>query len=213
MPGVTPESARSGDYGIRSLAPSRAPQKTRELERFSQIPPQLGRNGAGVIVMTGFWRLVVWNVALATVLAGAVALASCLKVVRHRPGLRHTLWMLVLLKLITPPLIPLPVLPSHPVESSMILTDDLRVSPWVGVSRHSPPRPAFAYASRSHRTGCPRSSVCPDVGRPRLAARSGFYSRQGNFLGSRPSKGWVDRSALGMSRAQRRVLSRKGRRS
>ncbi|MHC4398963.1 MAG: M56 family metallopeptidase [Planctomycetota bacterium] len=79
--------------------------------------------------MTGFWALVVWNVALATVLAVAVALASCLKAVRRRPGLRHVLWMLVLLKLITPPVIPLPVLPSQPAESSMVWTNDLRELP------------------------------------------------------------------------------------
>ncbi|MBC8868766.1 MAG: M56 family metallopeptidase [Planctomycetes bacterium] len=79
--------------------------------------------------MTGFCVLVVWNAVLATVLAGAVALSGCLKAVRHRPGLQRTLWMLVLLKLITPPLIPVPILPSHPVQSSVTLSDDLRDSP------------------------------------------------------------------------------------
>ena len=79
--------------------------------------------------MTGFWILVCWNVVLATALAGVVALASCLKAVRHRPELRHTLWLLVLLKLITPPLIPVPVLPSHPVESSVISSHGLQESP------------------------------------------------------------------------------------
>ena len=84
--------------------------------------------------MSGLWVPIAWNVALATVLAVAVALASCLNAVRHRPALRHTLWALVLLKLVTPPLIPVPVLPSHPVESSVISTH---------VSQESPPSSAW----------------------------------------------------------------------
>jgi beta-lactamase regulating signal transducer with metallopeptidase domain len=79
--------------------------------------------------MSGLWVPIAWNVALSTVLAVAVALANCLKAVRHRPALRHTLWALVLLKLITPPLIPLPVLPSHPVESSLISPHGLQELP------------------------------------------------------------------------------------
>ena len=47
----------------------------------------------------------------------------------YRPALRHTLWALVLLKLITPPLVPVPVLPSHPVESSVISSHGLQELP------------------------------------------------------------------------------------
>ena len=72
--------------------------------------------------MTGFWLLLVWNAVLATGLAIGVALVGCLKAVRYRPGLRHTLWLLVLLKLITPPVIPLPVLPSRLIVSNVIIS-------------------------------------------------------------------------------------------
>ena len=61
--------------------------------------------------MVGVWTLFGWNIVLAAALAIAVAVAGRLRAVRNRPGLRHALWLLVLLKLITPPLIPLPVLP------------------------------------------------------------------------------------------------------
>jgi beta-lactamase regulating signal transducer with metallopeptidase domain len=46
------------------------------------------------------------NALLATVLAGFAA-GVCL--VCRRPALRHSLWLLVLLKLVTPPLVPIPV--------------------------------------------------------------------------------------------------------
>src|SRR5262245_61076457 len=52
-----------------------------------------------------------WNVVLATMLALLVWPLSRSKRVRRRPGLLHALWLLVLAKLVTPPVIPLPVLP------------------------------------------------------------------------------------------------------
>jgi beta-lactamase regulating signal transducer with metallopeptidase domain len=52
-----------------------------------------------------------WNIGLATVLAILVGLLSRSMILRHQPRLMHALWLLVLAKLITPPLIPLPVLP------------------------------------------------------------------------------------------------------
>ena len=73
--------------------------------------------------MVGIWAFLAWNVVLAGALAIAVGIAGCLKVVRHRPGLRHTLWLLVLVKLVTPPLIPLPVLPARSDESSTAQRD------------------------------------------------------------------------------------------
>lgn len=54
-----------------------------------------------------------WNVVLATILAVLVQVVSRLKMLQQRPRLTHALWLLVLAKLITPPVIPLPVLPSH----------------------------------------------------------------------------------------------------
>jgi beta-lactamase regulating signal transducer with metallopeptidase domain len=47
------------------------------------------------------------NAALAGLLAAPAALAACL--CRRRPALVHGLWLLVLLKLVTPPLLPVPV--------------------------------------------------------------------------------------------------------
>ena len=58
-----------------------------------------------------------WNVGLATVLAILLGLLSRSKLLRHQPGLTHALWLLVLVKLITPPLIPLPVLPNLQAEN------------------------------------------------------------------------------------------------
>lgn len=50
-----------------------------------------------------------WNISLATVLAIVVWLMSRLPFFQRRPALNHTLWLLVLAKLVTPPVIPVPV--------------------------------------------------------------------------------------------------------
>lgn len=62
--------------------------------------------------MSTLGTMLLWNVALATLLALFVSLLSRLAMFKRRPALAHTLWLLVLAKLVTPPLIPLPVLPS-----------------------------------------------------------------------------------------------------
>lgn len=92
--------------------------------------------------MTTFWMLVVWNIGLSTLLATAVALTSCLSAFRRRPGLRHTLWILVFVKLLTPPLIALPVLPSHYTEAVPANFRAERQSPAVVVGTESV-RPHF----------------------------------------------------------------------
>lgn len=61
--------------------------------------------------MSGLFNLLIWNVALATGLGIVIALASCLRPLQCRPALRQWLWLMVLVKLLTPPLIPLPILP------------------------------------------------------------------------------------------------------
>ena len=63
--------------------------------------------------MTGLLYVLGWNVVIATVLAAAVWLACRTAMLGRRPALCHGLWMLVLVKLVTPPLIPLPVLPGE----------------------------------------------------------------------------------------------------
>lgn len=61
--------------------------------------------------MSTFGFLLLWNVVLATLLALLVSLASRMKILQRRPAIIHLLWLIVLAKLVTPPLIPLPVLP------------------------------------------------------------------------------------------------------
>ena len=54
---------------------------------------------------------VLWNAVLATALAVVVALAERTPFLRRRPAVTHLLWFAVLLKLVIPPLVPLPFLP------------------------------------------------------------------------------------------------------
>ena len=54
--------------------------------------------------------LLLWNVIVAAAMAMAIAIVCRVSFVKRRPALRHSLWLLVLVKLVTPPLIPLPVL-------------------------------------------------------------------------------------------------------
>ena len=54
--------------------------------------------------MTALVEIVLWNAAGCAALALVAAAVSRLC---RRPALAHTLWLLVLLKLVTPPLIPL----------------------------------------------------------------------------------------------------------
>ena len=57
------------------------------------------------------FEAVLQNAALATVLAVLVVLAERMPFLRRRPALTHLLWFAVLMKLVIPPLVPLPVLP------------------------------------------------------------------------------------------------------
>ena len=52
-----------------------------------------------------------WNSLLAAIFAGLLIVGGRRPVLQRRPALRQALWLLVLLKLITPPLVPVPVLP------------------------------------------------------------------------------------------------------
>jgi beta-lactamase regulating signal transducer with metallopeptidase domain len=56
------------------------------------------------------WLLLGWNAVIAAILAAIVAALSWTPYLRRRPALCHSLWLLVLIKLVTPPVIPLPVL-------------------------------------------------------------------------------------------------------
>ena len=53
-----------------------------------------------------------WNLLLTAALAAALASFGRLRSMRRRPALRHWLWLLLLAKLVTPPLVPVPLLPA-----------------------------------------------------------------------------------------------------
>lgn len=66
--------------------------------------------------MAEFGAGLLWNVVVAAVLAAAVALAGRLSFIRNRPAVLHLLWLLVLVKLVTPPLLPIPIYPASERE-------------------------------------------------------------------------------------------------
>ena len=57
-----------------------------------------------------WYEWVLWNNIAVLVLAAIVWLLCGLSALRTRPALRHALWLLVMLKLLTPPLVPVPLL-------------------------------------------------------------------------------------------------------
>lgn len=73
--------------------------------------------------MTALTTIVAGNFVLAAVLALVVALLCLAPAVARRPALRHALWLLVLVKLITPPLAPVPILPARDNSSNTSAAD------------------------------------------------------------------------------------------
>ena len=63
--------------------------------------------------------LVAWNFVIAAVLAVVVYAMGWIPLVKRRPALQHALWGLVLVKLVTPPLVPLPVLDAAQAERAI----------------------------------------------------------------------------------------------
>ena len=61
--------------------------------------------------MSALLNAILLNALVATVLAVVVWLTGVIPQLRTRPGLRHGLWIIVLLKLVTPPLFEIPILP------------------------------------------------------------------------------------------------------
>ncbi len=53
-----------------------------------------------------------WNLLLTAGLAAVLAGLCCLPPLRRRPALKHWLWLLLLAKLVTPPLVAVPLLPA-----------------------------------------------------------------------------------------------------
>ena len=66
--------------------------------------------------MTNVFYLLGWNLLVAALFGMTVWLLCRTRLLRQRPALCHGLWLLVLVKLVTPPLIPLPVLPASAVS-------------------------------------------------------------------------------------------------
>ena len=62
--------------------------------------------------MTNVLYLIGWNCLVAALMGIAVWLSCRAGVLRRRPALCHGLWLLVLFKLVTPPLVPVPMLPA-----------------------------------------------------------------------------------------------------
>ena len=58
----------------------------------------------------------IWDLLLTTVFASGLMLATRTRFMRRRPSLRHSLWLLVLVKLITPSLVQVPLLPATPPD-------------------------------------------------------------------------------------------------
>ncbi len=57
-------------------------------------------------------NILFWNVVLAAAMAVGIKLCASTTYLRRRPAVLHLLWLLVLVKLISPPLIPIPLLPA-----------------------------------------------------------------------------------------------------
>ncbi|MBI2480007.1 MAG: M56 family metallopeptidase [Planctomycetia bacterium] len=69
-----------------------------------------------------FANSVLANAAVAVAMAVLVWIAATIPFIRRRPGLRHCLWVIVLLKLVTPPLFELSILPNWVASEPMSLT-------------------------------------------------------------------------------------------
>lgn len=70
-------------------------------------------------MLSSFWPLFAANLVMTTVMAIVVALAGWWSPVRRHPRLRHTLWLLVVAKLLTPPVVQYPVLPAGFFEAGL----------------------------------------------------------------------------------------------
>ncbi|MEX2168195.1 MAG: M56 family metallopeptidase [Pirellulales bacterium] len=73
--------------------------------------------------------LVGWNQFVAILMGTAVWLACRTRMLSRRPAVCHGLWLLVLLKFVTPPIVPVPVLPAIPAEvqsSAAVLPSTVR---------------------------------------------------------------------------------------
>lgn len=74
--------------------------------------------------MIGTLETLAWNSIIVVPMVATIWLASRTRLLRDRPAVCHVLWLFVLLKLVTPPVIPVPVLsPQAQPESAAIVQD------------------------------------------------------------------------------------------
>ena len=101
--------------------------------------------------MSALLNAILLNAFAATALAVAVWVAGKIPAIGRRPGLRQGLWIVVLLKLVTPPLFELPILPGWLVADpapmlhpKSIPIDELSVKSSVAAGEPRPERPHLA---------------------------------------------------------------------
>ena len=97
-----------------------------------------------------------WNLLLTAALAVVLTAVCRLRWMKRRPAVRHTLWLLLLAKLVTPPLIPVPVLPTSesqeavPVASRTVEDREESTLPYdsaPSTSESAPSTPVFVPSS------------------------------------------------------------------
>src|SRR5213080_4180581 len=86
--------------------------------------------------MATFLHVALANLAVATVLAILAVLAGRFS---RRPALVHSLWLLVLLKLITPPLVPLRIIPWPEQPAVEVSEPEAAQQPEAGAWAVAPP--------------------------------------------------------------------------
>jgi len=105
--------------------------------------------------MSGLFDIALTNAAIATLLAVAAFLASRF---RLRPAVRHALWLLVLLKLIAPPLVPVRVI--LPSQAGPAVTQEAAdLDAWT--ERRSSPSDAVVWAESLGVTVSKETAVAP----------------------------------------------------
>ncbi len=128
--------------------------------------------------MTHLLLVVGWNTCLAALVAVVVWFACRTAALRRRPALCHALWLLVLVKLVTPPLVPLPLLPAAPRRTCRGRPARARHDDHLRTSASRP-------AGRTARHARERGARCPHRGVPaRRASPRRPHAGVGRSLGT-----------------------------
>ena len=90
-----------------------------------------------------------WNLLVAALLAAALWLAGQTRWLRNRPAIRHALWLLVFLKMVTPPIVGLPILPySEQRSASQLVAVEQPVVSHEAIGAPGPSTPTGALADQ-----------------------------------------------------------------